>query len=192
MIVGLGNPGRTYHATRHNVGFQVIQRLAERHQVSMTQRVLSPDDHRPAGVYGDYPLDQATVRLLMPLTMMNESGEALKALPVKPHELLVVCDDVNLPLGTLRLRPEGSDGGHHGLASCLAVLGTEGVARLRIGVGISPLPKDLHQFVLSPVTPAERPAMERAIGQAAEACELWVTGGIDMAMNQYNRVQELS
>ena len=131
-----------------------------------------------------------TVRLLMPLTMMNESGEALKALPAQTSDLLVVCDDVNLPVGVLRLRPEGSDGGHHGLASCLAVLGTAAFARLRVGVGMSSLPNDLHDFVLSPVSPAERPVMERVIAQAADACEAWVKSGIEVAMNQYNRAQD--
>ncbi len=141
-------------------------------------------------MYGDYRADQVTVRLLMPLTMMNESGEALKALRVQAADLLVVCDDVNLPVGTLRLRPEGGEGGHHGLVSCIASLGTEAFARLRIGVGASPLPKDLHDFVLSPVTPAERPTMERALAQAADACEAWVRDGIEVAMNQYNRAQD--
>lgn len=190
VIVGLGNPGHTYHHTRHNIGFRVIQLLAQRHGVSVTNRVVSPSDQRPAGVYGDYRAGNVPVRLLMPLTMMNESGEALKALPAQTADLLVVCDDVNLPVGALRLRPGGSDGGHHGLASCVASLGTEAFARLRVGVGALPLPDDLHEFVLSPVTPDERPAIERSIAQAADACEAWATSGIEVAMNQYNRAQD--
>ena len=105
VIVGLGNPGHTYHQTRHNVGFMVIEQLANRHAISVTERVLHPDDGRPAAVVGRYQDGERAVQLLMPLTMMNESGEALRAAAVNPHELLVVCDDVNLPLGAIRLRP---------------------------------------------------------------------------------------
>ena len=190
MISGLGNPGQTYHDTRHNVGFAVIQVLAERHGVHMVQRVTSPQDGRPAGVFGEYQEGEETVRLLMPLPMMNESGEALRALDVPLQHLLIVCDDVNLPLGTIRLRLSGSAGGHHGLQSCLDVLRTEEVSRLRIGVGIEPLPADLHDFVLSQFESGERPIIMRAIEQAAEACEAWVREGMEMAMNRYNRPQD--
>ena len=190
VIAGLGNPGHTYHHTRHNVGFRVIQTLAQRHDVRIDQRTLNPIDQRPAGVHGDYHEGSDTVRLLMPLTMMNESGDAFTAEAVSSRELLIVCDDVNLPLGTLRLRPDGSAGGHHGLHSCLRALGTEQVARLRIGVGVKELPRDLERFVLSPFQPAERPLIERTIVQAAEACEVWVREGLEVTMNRYNRAQE--
>ena len=192
IIIGLGNPGHTYHGTRHNVGFAVIQLLAERHHVHITQRVVSMADERPAAVYGDYRQDRRTVRLLMPLTMMNESGEALKGLTVTPEQLMIVCDDVNLPLGTLRLRSDGGAGGHHGLQSCLEVLGTERVPRLRVGVGIKTLPSALHDFVLSRFESAEHPMINQAIEQAADACETWVNKGIDDAMNQHNRAHEAS
>ncbi|MBI3321436.1 MAG: aminoacyl-tRNA hydrolase [Candidatus Omnitrophica bacterium] len=190
VIVGLGNPGHTYHGTRHNVGFGVIQLLAERRRVELKERIISSLDQRPAGVWGAYRLGEETVRLLMPLTMMNESGEALREAPCPLARLLVVCDDVNLPLGSIRMRPVGSDGGHHGLASCLSVLGTEQVPRLRIGVGIRELPPDLEQFVLSPFRGPERPLIKRAIEQAADACEAWVTDGIEHTMNRYNQAQE--
>lgn len=190
IIVGLGNPGHTYHDTRHNVGFRVIQTLAERHGVQLVQRVTSPQDARPAAVFGEYQEGEETVRLLMPLTMMNESGEALRTLDVSLQHLLVVCDDVNLPLGTIRLRLQGSAGGHHGLQSCLDVLRTEQICRLRIGVGVEPLPADLHDFVLSRFSSLEHPVIMGAIGQAAEACEAWVREGMEMAMNRYNRGQE--
>ena len=186
VIAGLGNPGHTYHETRHNVGFLIIQLLATRHEVSLTQRVVTPINGRPAGVYGEYQDGGETVRLLMPLTMMNESGEALKAVAVDPADLLVVCDDVNLPLGTIRLRQQGGPGGHHGLQSCLEALGTEEVTRLRIGVGTTALPADLREFVLSPFHSSERPMMKRSIEQAADACEVWIKEGIEVAMNQYN------
>ena len=188
--MGLGNPGQTFQPTRHNVGFRVIQRLSERRGVQMADRRVSSVDGRPASVSGEYQVDGVTVRLLMPLTMMNESGEALRGLEAPRQDLLVVCDDVNLPLGTIRLRREGGSGGHHGLQSCLDVLGTEDVPRLRIGVGTPQLPRDLEDFVLSPFPSAERPVITRAIEQAAEACEQWVTEGMDVVMNRYNRTQD--
>jgi len=185
-LVGLGNPGQTFRETRHNVGFRVIQFLAERRKAAVDHRLVSPADERPACVYGEYQLGTETVRLLMPLTMMNESGEALRALTVTPQDLLLIADDVNLPVGTIRMRPQGSAGGHHGLESCLGVLGTEQVARLRVGVGMEPLPSDLHDFVLSKFRSEERPLITRAIEQAADACEAWVTEGTEVAMNRYN------
>ena len=189
LIVGLGNPGHTYHDTRHNVGFAVIQRLAERRGVDIGERYVSPDG-RPAGVYGEYRQGPETIRLLMPLTMMNESGQALQGLDVPREALLIVCDDVNLPLGTLRLRPKGGAGGHHGLRSCLEALGTEDVPRLRIGVGTDALPRDLEAFVLSPFQSDERPAIRRAVEQAVDACETWAVDGMETVMNRYNRVQD--
>ena len=191
VIVGLGNPGHNYHDTRHNAGFLVIQLLAERHGAQILNRRVNPQDGRPAGVSGEFTQAGQTVQLLMPLTMMNESGDALRGLEADVKDVLVVCDDVNLPLGTLRLRAEGGAGGHHGLQSCLEALGTDGVARLRLGVGTAELPKDLHDFVLSPVAPAERPVMKHMIAQAADACEAWVTEGVEMAMNRYNRAQDV-
>lgn len=186
VIVGLGNPGHTFHDTRHNAGFLVIEILAKRHDVSITQRLVSMADERPAAVYGDYPSNGASVRLMMPLTMMNESGEALVAAKVPANQLLIVCDDVSLPLGSIRLRAQGSAGGHNGLASCLEVLQTEDVARLRVGVGAPQPPKDLREFVLAPVAHQDRPVWKNALEQAADACEMWVTSGIEAAMNRYN------
>ena len=186
VIAGLGNPGHTFHETRHNAGFMVIQLLAQRHRVAIDHRVVHPTDGRPAGVYGDYHEGADAVRVLMPLTMMNESGEALKTVGVSPTDILVVCDDVHLPLGSIRLRQQGGPGGHHGLQSCLEVLGTEQVARLRIGVGTAVLPADLREFVLSPFHSTERPTMKRSIEQAADACEVWIKEGIEVAMNRYN------
>ena len=190
IIVGLGNPGHTYHETRHNLGFLVIQCLAERHRVDLSHRVTSPEDGRPAAVFGEYQEGSERVRLHMPLTMMNESGRALKAVEVPRQDLLIVCDDVNLPLGTIRLRLQGSSGGHHGLQSCLDALGTEDVPRLRIGVGIEKLPSDLEQFVLSRFSSAEYSLMQQAVEQGCQACEAWVKEGMETAMNRYNKAQE--
>jgi len=122
--------------------------------------------------------------------MMNESGkplaEAVKKWKVRFEDILLVCDDVNLPLGVLRLRPHGSDGGHHGLASCLEQLQSQEIPRLRVGVGIQPLPKDLTEFVLSPFHNRERPRLEQVVTRAAEACAVWATDGIQAAMNRVN------
>ena len=189
VVVGLGNPGHTFHGTRHNIGFSVIESLAARHRVAISQRVVNPADGRPAAVYGEYREGGEAVLLLMPLTMMNESGDALRGLAAPPETLLLVCDDVNLPAGTVRLRSQGGAGGHHGLESCLAALQTEQVARLRLGVGASSLPRDLHDFVLSTFQKTERPLITRAVEQAVEACDTWVREGIDTAMNRYNTVQ---
>ena len=189
LIVGLGNPGHTFHETRHNVGFAVIQHLAEQRRIPIEQRAVSLEG-RPAAVYGDYALNAQTVRLVMPLTMMNESGEALRGVSVPLQDVLVVCDDVNLPLGAIRLRPDGGAGGHHGLQSCLEVLGTEQLPRLRVGVANGPAPKELTEFVLGRFTAEERPVIRRAIAEAAEAAEVWVHDGMTIAMNRYNRTQD--
>jgi len=183
-IVGLGNPGRQYASTRHNVGFMVVEKLRRTHRQPRWSRAL------PLSAQCVIRMGGAAVRLMRPLTMMNRSGEAfVAAVPrwrVAPAELLLVCDDVNLPLGTVRLRPRGSAGGHHGLASCLEHLGTEEIPRLRIGIGVQPLPKDLTDFVLSSFRAEERPMVHRTIARAAETCELWVTEGIQAAMNRAN------
>jgi PTH1 family peptidyl-tRNA hydrolase len=190
VILGLGNPGHSYHGTRHNIGFAVIQALAERHKVDVRNPAMSPRDGRPASVSGDCALDGTPVRLMMPLTMMNESGEAVRTVESPAESLLIVCDDVNLPLGSLRLRPGGSAGGHHGLQSCLEALGHENVPRLRLGVGAKDMPRDLQEFVLGPFRSGERPAMQEMLAQAVEACEAWVRDGIEAAMNRYNRAVE--
>ncbi len=190
VIVGLGNPGHTFTKTRHNVGFRVIDRLSVLWKVRVAERLVSPQDGRPAGVYGDAEYRGQRVRLLMPLTMMNESGEAVRGLDVPPGRLLIVCDDVHLPLGRLRLRASGGAGGHHGLASCLDALSTEEIPRLRVGIGVLPLPADLEEFVLGPFTADEAPMAAKGIEQAAEACEAWVGHGIEVVMNRFNAVTE--
>ena len=179
LIVGLGNPGPQYEHTRHNVGAMVVRRVAQQQGLAWQER--------PHAWMASWRAPEA--RLLVPSIMMNQSGEALAEaadMPVAMEEILIVCDDVNLPLGTLRLRPEGSDGGHHGLASCLQRLGTEDVPRLRVGVGVPSLPKELTEFVLSPFEPQEHSLVEDALARAAEACELWATGGIEVAMSRVN------
>lgn len=185
-IVGLGNPGSRYDGTRHNIGSSVVEAMAERHHLALTHVWMEPKTKRMVGRYGDYRHGREIVRLAVPLVLMNESGKLLQRLMVDPDALLLVFDDVNLPLGVIRLRAQGSDGGHHGVASCLEVLQTQKVARLRIGIGTHAMSKDLKDFVLGYFKPEERLELERTIERAVEACEIWVKEGIHVAMNQYN------
>ena len=168
----------------------MISLLADRHRVDIRNPAMSPRDGRPASVSGDCVLDGKPVRLMMPLTMMNESGEAVRGLDVPASSVLIVCDDVNLALGSLRLRADGSPGGHHGLQSCLAALGSEAVPRLRLGVGTKDMPRELSEFVLSPFPNSDRPAVQDMLAQAVEACEAWVKEGVEAAMSRYNRAAE--
>ena len=187
LIVGLGNVGREYLTTRHNVGVMVVGELARRHRVRVAQAYRH--GRRTLARYGDWAVRRVTVRLMLPQTMMNRSGEAMTAMSawhVAAEEALVICDDVNLPLGVLRLRPEGSAGGHKGLASCLEELRTEQLPRLRVGIGTHALPEDLTTFVLTPFAGEERPRIREAITRAVEACELWATEGVQVAMNRVN------
>ncbi len=184
LIVGLGNPGAEYEHTRHNVGFEVVGQIARKHNVHVTPFKVGGT---VVAIHGSLGSDTI---LLMPQLMMNHSGDAVVAVQhssdAAPSETLIVCDDANLPVGTLRIRPSGGAGGHHGLLSCLEQLKTEDVPRLRIGVGREPLPRDLTEFVLSPFDPEERPVIERVIEQAVEACEIWMSQGIEIVMNRVN------
>ncbi|MBI4354055.1 MAG: aminoacyl-tRNA hydrolase [Candidatus Omnitrophica bacterium] len=190
LIVGLGNATDRYAGTRHNVGMEVVRELARRHGVGFDRSVSGIGARETMAVYADWKTSDGIVHLLCPLTMMNASGEALKAATrwrIQPEATLIVCDDVNLPLGRLRLRAGGSDGGHHGLASCLEALGTQAVPRLRIGVGREPLPKDLNDFVLSPFAAEEQRLVDEALTRAMDACELWAAERIQTAMNRVNK-----
>lgn len=189
LVVGLGNPGARYRGTRHNVGFEVLDRLADRHGLRfLPWKTLAETTEwrRPEG----------RVWFVKPTTFMNLSGDAVSALmgfyKVELADLLVVCDDVNLPVGRLRARPEGSDGGNNGLASVIASLGTEGFSRLRIGVGRGDPQRDLADHVLSRFSPDEAPAIEAAVDRTVEAVGVWIDEGIARVMNGYNRADESS
>lgn len=181
LVVGLGNPGSKYRGTRHNVGFAVLDELARRGGVEFES---APADALIAKIRGSDPL-----LLAKPLTFMNLSGEAvgglLRYFKVEPADLLVVVDEAQLPLGKLRARARGSAGGHNGLKSVIAHIGEE-FSRLRLGVGRGDLRRDLADHVLSKFDPDEMPEVERMTTRAADASELFVTGGIAAVMNQYN------
>ena len=179
-IVGLGNPGAEYVATRHNVGFEVVDELARRWQVKLKK-------WRKVGMLA---LAKDHDALLMePATFMNSSGEAVLSVgsfyKVNLADWLIVVDDVNLPLGRVRMRKMGSAGGHNGLKSVIQHLGPD-FARLRIGVGRGDPKWDLADHVLARFEPEERRSVEEAIGRAADAVETFVTEGIEPAMNRFN------
>jgi peptidyl-tRNA hydrolase, PTH1 family len=184
LIVGLGNPGAEYARTRHNAGFQVVERLAERWQAGWTYEKRF--NARVARA------ERGGLRLLLcePQTYMNSSGEAVGPLMafyrLSHGRLLVVVDDADLPLGELRLRPRGSSGGHHGLESIEQHLGTRDFARLRIGIGRAAGAREITGYVLGRFGPAEAAAAEQVIGRAGDQAECWLTAGIQKAMSQFN------
>lgn len=187
LIAGLGNPGRRYQGTRHNVGFEILDAIAERHGV-----VWEAAPRGVAALAGRWR--SRGVVLARPLTFMNLSGPAVAALlqfyKIDRPDLLVVVDDVNLELGRLRARAAGSAGGHNGLKSVIEALGGGEFARLRVGVGRGDARRDLADHVLAVFDADERPAVAEAVGRAADAAELFVAEGIGPVMNRYNRRED--
>ena len=185
LIVGLGNPGRRYAGTRHNVGFDVLDTIAERNRVEW--------ESAPAeALMARWRI--MNVVLAKPLTFMNLSGGAILDLlqfyKIDRSDLLVVVDDINIELARLRARPGGSAGGHNGLKSVIAQLGTEEFARLRVGVGRGDARRELSDHVLATFDADERPIVVEAVGRAADAAELFVAEGIMSVMNRFNRREE--
>lgn len=185
LVVGLGNPGRKYDGTRHNVGFDVLDVVASRHRLEWES---APAEALVAR------WRPASALIAKPLTFMNLSGQAvgdlLRFYKIDFGDLLVIVDDVNLELGRLRARPNGSAGGHNGLKSLIGLLGTEGFARLRIGVGRGDARRDLADHVLATFEPQEREDVAEAVGRAADAAELFVAEGIGPVMNRFNRKED--
>ena len=183
LIVGLGNPGPDYAGTRHNIGFEVINELAERHKINVRRRTLR-------SVIGDGTIEGERVILARPMTYMNASGEAVGAISrmykIPPADIVVVVDDIALPLGKLRLRPKGSAGGHNGLDSVEHHLRTQDYPRIRIGVGAA-RPGRMVDHVLGKFRPDERETVAFAVDRAADAVEAPLRDGFEKAMNVYNR-----
>jgi peptidyl-tRNA hydrolase, PTH1 family len=187
MIVGLGNPGPEYARSRHNVGFQVIDLFATRHRLSFDKA-----QKRARVAQGPVALTGWSGRLLLakPITYMNASGEAVGPLAkfyrVAPADILVVFDDLDLPVGRLRLRPDGGSSGQKGVKSIIQALGTEAFSRLRVGIGRPPGQMDPADYVLQSFSAAQEEEMVFVRLKAADAIESWLAHGIDAAMNQFN------
>lgn len=184
LVVGLGNPGPKYDWTRHNMGFLVIDELAEREKVPVQK--LKHKALTNTVVIGD-----RSVLLMKPTTYMNLSGEsvgqAARFYKIPPERILVISDDVALPQGKLRIRRSGSAGGHNGLKNIIAHLGSEGFPRIKVGVGGKPHPdSDMADWVLGKFTGQDKKTMEEAIQRAADAVEVLLKAGVDQAMSKFN------
>ena len=183
VICGLGNPGERYLLTRHNVGFRVVDLLADRWGLTGAGRAREGS----ARLEATRPEPIGRVLLVKPLRFMNQSGAALKAAirqtDADPADLLVICDDIDLPLGKVRLRRSGSAGGHNGLRDIIAALGSDEFNRLRVGIGRSGEPVD---HVLATFKPGEKELAAEAIATAADAAEQWLRDGIEPTMSAFN------
>ena len=186
-ICGLGNPGERYRLTRHNVGFRLVDLLADRWELAGTGRLRDGSAQLEARL--DEPLGR--VLLIKPQRFMNRSGSVLRTALRQTdvdvtRDLLVIADDVDLPLGRIRLRREGSAGGHNGLRDIIAALGTNEFDRLRVGIGRPNGSRDTVDHVLATFRSDERALVDEAIASAADAAETWLREGIDAAMNAFN------
>ncbi|MBI4557120.1 MAG: aminoacyl-tRNA hydrolase [Candidatus Hydrogenedentes bacterium] len=183
LVVGLGNPGRRYYNTRHNVGYRVVDRLAG-------HLGAGPWRARDQAEYVEVRFEGQGITLLKPTTYMNLSGLAVAAAARNriegAHELLVVMDDANLPLGRLRLRAEGSAGGHNGLRSIIERLGTSEFPRLRIGIGENKMEADLTPYVLGKFVPEEKARVEKMLDRAVDAILAILREGLGKAMTEFN------
>lgn len=183
LIAGLGNPSREYEKTRHNAGFEAIDRLADQLGVTINEKKFK-------GLCARGVIDGERVLLLKPQTFMNLSGESVRAAAdfyqIDPEHILILYDDISLAPGQLRVRGKGSAGGHNGIKSIIAHLGTQDFPRVRIGVGSKPDRMDLADYVLGRFSQVEQRVMEDAFTEAAEAARAVITQGIDAAMNRYN------
>ncbi len=188
FVVGIGNPGKAYDSTRHNVGFEALDLLAEKWADGKKLKWV-----REAKLDALSVSAGSDVRLVKPQAFVNNTGETVAALVdrrgASPEDILVVCDDVNLALGKLRLRPSGSAGGHHGLESVIAQTGSDGFPRLRIGVGNEQVPKDLTGFVLGRFKANEREIAGKILEKAVLVCEAWAREGYAEAEKRLSQLQ---
>lgn len=183
IIAGLGNPTKEYENTRHNVGFAVIDQLAEKYNIDVSER-----KHR--AFCGKGVIEGKKVLLIKPQTFMNLSGESIRSAvdyyKITPEELIVIYDDISLEPGQLRIRKKGSAGGHNGIKNIIAHLGTQEFPRIKVGVGAKPPRMDLKDYVLSRFSKGEQERMEEAFQEAAEAVVMMLVEGPDRAMNHFN------
>lgn len=186
LIVGLGNPGKKYQDTRHNIGWQVLAELAQRHASGKARAKFE-------GEVMEAQFGTEKGYLLCPMTYMNASGRSVRPASdfykLSPQDILIICDDISLSVGNMRFRPQGSSGGQNGLKDIIQKLGTEEIPRLRIGVGQPPPQWSTADYVLSKFTKSESTEIQQTVAQATTAVADWVQRGIDFCMNQHNRKQ---
>lgn len=184
IIAGLGNPTRQYQATRHNIGFDAVTRIADDYDISL-------DTKKHKAVIGKGYIEGQKVLLAQPQTYMNLSGECIRELvdyyKVSPREVIVIYDDISLDVGRIRIRPKGSAGGHNGIKDIIKNLGTMEFPRIKIGVGDKPANWDLADYVLARFPAEEQPVIRETLGLASKACACLISKGINEAMNQYNK-----
>lgn len=188
IIAGLGNPGKEYENTRHNIGFDVIDKIAEKANIDVLEK-------KHKALIGKGYLAGQKVVLAKPQTYMNLSGESIRELAdyykVDPEtEIIIISDDISLSVGQIRVRKKGSAGGHNGLKSIIARLGTEGFMRVKMGVGEKPKGWDLADYVLGHFSKEERKEMDEAALRAVDAVQMMVSGDADAAMNHFNSKKE--
>lgn len=183
LVVGLGNPGRKYDGTRHNVGFEVIAELARRYHVGRPKAKFD-------GELAEARIGEEKTILLCPLTFMNLSGRCVQPVvdfyKIPINDVLIICDDLTLALARLRVKPSGSAGGQNGLKDIIQRLGTKEVPRLRIGIGVPPPRWDAADYVLGKFDKADLVSIESGVQRAADATEMWISKGIQQVMNKYN------
>ena len=184
LIVGLGNPGAKYAGTRHNIGFSVITQISDMHRIDRNIR-----EHK--AICGKGYIGGEKVLLMEPQTYMNLSGEAVRSAldfyKLTNDDLIVIYDDISLDVGQLRIRKKGSAGGHNGIKNIITHLNTDEFMRIKVGVGNKPAEWDLADYVLSRFPEEELSDVRESVKHASEACEIIITDGIDVAMNQYNK-----
>ncbi|PLR80282.1 aminoacyl-tRNA hydrolase [Bacillus canaveralius] len=184
IIAGLGNPGKQYEQTRHNIGFAIIDLLSARLNIPVDQSKFK-------GIYGIGHVNGQKVILLKPLTYMNLSGESIRAVldyyDAGLDDLLIIYDDLDLPVGKIRLRQKGSAGGHNGLKSTIAHLGSQEFKRIRVGVGRPPHGMNVPDYVLGRFLKEEQEVIDEVAGQCADACEAWLQKPFLQVMNDFNQ-----
>lgn len=186
LVLGLGNPGRKYERTRHNLGFLVVDQLASGNRIAVNKRKYN-------SLIGDWQRDGEKVLLVKPQTYMNHSGGAVRNLfrylPVAVKDLVVIHDDLDLPFGRIRIRQKGGAGGHRGVLSILEALGDQGFLRVRVGVGRPPQGMDPTDYLLQPFSPEEQVLLEGVVSKAAQAVETLLHKGPHRAMEAFNRTE---
>lgn len=183
LITGLGNPGKEYDQTRHNVGFDVVEELSKRHNIPLNKAKFN-------AVFGEGKIGSHRVFLVKPTTYMNNSGQAVRQFmdfyKLETERLCVILDDIDIDFAQIRVKRKGSAGTHNGMKSILYHLGTDEFARIKVGVGKKHEGEDLAKFVLSRFSREDRAEIEKTISRAANATECWLQYGADRAMNEFN------